>query len=67
MKNCSAMLFLNLLIFVIAFPVWAANEIISVGANKNMKATLFTPDGAGPFPGVLVLHTSGGLQDGDLF
>lgn len=25
-----------------------------------------TPDGAGPFPAVLLLHTSGGLQPGDI-
>ncbi len=31
-----------------------------------MRATLVTPDGPGPYPGVLVLHTSGGLEDADI-
>lgn len=31
-----------------------------------MRATLVTPDGPGPYPGILVLHTSGGLEDADL-
>ena len=39
---------------------------IKVGVNKNMNAELMTPDGAGPYPAILLLHTSGGLQAGDL-
>ncbi len=31
-----------------------------------MHATLVTPDGPGPYPGVLILHSSGGLEDADL-
>ena len=30
-----------------------------------MEATLFTPNGAGPFPTVLQMHTSGGWQEAD--
>jgi carboxymethylenebutenolidase len=36
-----------------------------VGVKGAMRATLVTPDGPGPFPGILVLHTSGGLQRAD--
>ena len=44
-----------------------ASEIsVKVGVKKNMYATLITPDGPGPYPGMLVLHTSGGLQQADL-
>src|SRR5258708_15474458 len=37
----------------------------TVGVRKNMEATLYTPDGPGPFPSVLVLHTSGGISETD--
>ncbi len=37
-----------------------------VGVRHTMRATLITPDGAGPFPGIIVLHTSGGLETADL-
>jgi len=39
---------------------------VQVGVSKNMEARLLTPDGPGPYPAVLLLHTSGGLQAGDL-
>jgi carboxymethylenebutenolidase len=39
---------------------------VAVGVRGNMQAQLFVPDGPGPFPGMLVLHTSGGLQEADL-
>jgi carboxymethylenebutenolidase len=56
----------TVLILLLALPAWAGDESVNIGAHKDMKATLVTPEGAGPFPGVLVLHTSGGLQNGDL-
>lgn len=37
-----------------------------VGAIGRMHATLVTPDGPGPYPAVLVLHTSGGLEKADI-
>lgn len=40
--------------------------MIKIGATQNMTAHLMTPDGAGPYPAVLLLHTSGGLQSADL-
>lgn len=47
-------------------PALADSTTLKVGVNKNMDAHLMTPDGPGPYPAVLVLHTSGGLQSGDL-
>lgn len=41
------------------------SQMVNVGVRKNMEATLYTPNGAGPFPTVLVMHTSGGLHEAD--
>jgi dienelactone hydrolase len=38
---------------------------VKVGVDQKMEATLYKPAGAGPFPAVLVLHTSGGLRPAD--
>ena len=43
----------------------AKSQWITVGASHKMRAYLVTPEGPGPFPAVLVLHTSGGLQGAD--
>jgi len=43
----------------------AATQWIGVGASHKMRAYLATPDGPGPFPAVLVLHISGGMQSAD--
>jgi carboxymethylenebutenolidase len=52
---------------IVAGAVARADETtIDVGVRGSMHATLITPDGPGPFPGVIVLHTSGGLQTADL-
>jgi len=37
-----------------------------VGVHQNMHAVLIAPDGPGPYPGILLLHTSGGLKSADL-
>ena len=34
---------------------------MKVGVRGNMEATLYTPDGPGPFPSILVIHTSQGI------
>jgi len=47
-------------------PALADSTMVKVGVNKNISAQLMTPDGPGPYPAILVLHTSGGLQSGDL-
>jgi len=39
---------------------------IRVGVKQTMRATLITPDGNGPAPAILLLHTSGGLQEADI-
>ncbi len=44
----------------------AEPQKITVGKHREMAATLIVPDGAGPFPAVLVLHTSGGLEHADI-
>jgi carboxymethylenebutenolidase len=41
------------------------SQLVMVGVKKNMEATLYTPDGPGPFPSVLVLHTSLGIGEID--
>jgi len=38
---------------------------LKTGARQTMEATLYKPAGAGPFPAVLVLHTSSGLRPPD--
>lgn len=56
----------SVLCMVVAAPALADSTTIKVGVNKNMDAQLMTPDGSGPYPAILLLHTSGGLQAGDL-
>jgi carboxymethylenebutenolidase len=41
------------------------SRTVTVGTQKNMEATLFTPKGPGPFPMMLEMHTSGGIQEAD--
>ena len=38
---------------------------LKIGVKQAMDATLYKPAGAGPFPAVLVLHTSSGLRPAD--
>ena len=38
---------------------------LKTGAGQAMEATLYKPAGAGPFPAVLILHTSSGLRPPD--
>jgi len=54
------------LAMALCHPVAAEESVVKVGAKQNMRATLITPDGDGPYPAVLVLHTSGGLQSADI-
>ena len=56
------------LMAALAGPAGAADftaQTVTVGVRKNMEATLFTPEGPGPFPAILVLHTSGGISEAD--
>lgn len=41
------------------------SKLVMVGLKKNMEATLFMPAGVGPFPSVVVLHTSQGMTEAD--
>lgn len=39
---------------------------VMVGVKGTMHATLITPDGGGPYPAILLLHTSAGLRQPDI-
>jgi len=41
------------------------SKTVTVGVRKNMEATLYIPAGSGPFPSVLVMHTSFGVTEAD--
>jgi carboxymethylenebutenolidase len=49
-----------------ALPALADVTTLKVGVNQIMNAQLMTPEGPGPYPALLLLHTSGGLQTEDL-
>lgn len=49
-----------------AVPALAETKSLNVGVKRHMGATLIAPDAPGPYPGVLILHTSGGLDRADL-
>jgi carboxymethylenebutenolidase len=44
----------------------ADSTAVRVGTTNSMDATLITPDGPGPYPAVLVLHTLGGIEPADI-
>ncbi len=50
-------------VLAIAFveTAYAETSQVRIGANHNMVATMIAPDGPGPHPAALVLHTSSGL------
>lgn len=54
------------LAILLAMPALADQTSVTVGVKQNMSAYLFTPDGNGPYPGILLLHTSGGLGGADI-
>jgi carboxymethylenebutenolidase len=54
------------LALAVGVPAFAETTSLTVGVKRNMNAMLFAPDGPGPYPGVLILHTSGGLKSADL-
>lgn len=47
-------------------PVWGAETWMKVGAHQTMDANLLTPDGPGPYPGVLILESSRGVNAADI-
>ncbi|HYM92444.1 MAG TPA: dienelactone hydrolase family protein [bacterium] len=55
-----------ILLAVLVSPGAATSSSVLVGVRHNMRANVITPDGHGPYPGVLVLHTAGGLEPADL-
>ena len=54
------------LVLSISIAAFADSTMLKVGVGKNMNAQLLTPDGPGPYPALLILHTSGGLQNADV-
>lgn len=66
-----ASLVLSSLLAALALPTAEAvagtftSQTVTVGVRKNMEATLYVPDGPGPFASVLVMHTSGGISETD--
>lgn len=50
----------------IAAAATLSSTEITVGVHRNMQAILIAPDDPRPHPGVLVLHTSGGLEPADI-
>src|SRR5260370_37285224 len=48
-----------------ARSAFAGEQSVTVGIKRNVQATLYTPDGPGPYPGILVLHPSVGLEQSD--
>ncbi len=65
-KSLVANIAVSVLWALFMMPALADTTMVKVGVKKNMSAQLMTPDGPGPYPAILVLHTSGGLQSGDL-
>ena len=57
-----------ILLFLSASCAFAiqTSTITGLGAAKKVYAELIMPDGQGPFPAVLILHTSGGVKKYDI-
>lgn len=47
-------------------PLYAAQATIKIGRDHRMAAELLTPDDSAKHPGILLLHTSRGLDAADL-
>jgi hypothetical protein len=62
-----ALLFVAALVFVGTSAAAAdfSRQTLTMGVGKNMETTLYVPRGAGPYPTVLVMHTSGGISEAD--
>jgi carboxymethylenebutenolidase len=48
-----------------ASQAFADTTSVKMGVDQKMGAQLLTPDGPGPYPAILLLHTSGGLESAD--
>ena len=57
---------LSMALVAAARPVTAeTSRTVKVGVRGNIEATLYTPDGPGPFASAIVIHTSQGLVEAD--
>ena len=52
---------LSLLALIAAVPAWADETVLTL--DQGIAATLAMPEGAGPFPAVLMLHGFGSTRD----
>ncbi|MBF0527851.1 MAG: dienelactone hydrolase family protein [Deltaproteobacteria bacterium] len=69
MKIRISLLFICLsLSFMLVLPAYSFEEktLNNLGISKKMKADWIMPDGKGPYPALLILHTSGGVQTADI-
>jgi carboxymethylenebutenolidase len=55
------------LCLALAAPALAqpTSRMVTVGVRGNMEATLYVPEGPGPFPSIVVIHTSQGITEVD--
>lgn len=55
----------SMLVVLLAVPVFAATgkEVSYKSGDDTVKAILYTPNGKGPFPGIVVIHEWWGLVD----
>jgi carboxymethylenebutenolidase len=53
------------LVALIAMPIFAATpkEVTYKSGDETVKGILYTPEGKGPFPGIVVIHEWWGLND----
>lgn len=58
--------FLVLSLALSVTPTKAKTANVMVGVKQNMHAELIAPDAGGPYLGILLLHTSGGLEQADI-
>jgi carboxymethylenebutenolidase len=66
LRFVASLIAVGVILALVTPPAFADSATVKVGVNRTMTAYLMTPDGPGPYPAVLVLHTSGGLQSADL-
>ena len=64
-RSASWLTLLLIALFTTHVRAEPSSRLMTVGVRGNMEATLYTPEGPGPFPGVVVIHTSQGLVEAD--
>jgi dienelactone hydrolase len=49
-----------------ALPLRGETQSVEFGVHKKMDSELIAPDGPGPYPGILLIHTAAGIETYDL-